>query len=1107
MAKSKKATSNLDKAMAGASKKRTAKKIVKKIMKEKGANAPQSKKYSVGRDASREAKPQGWRFTAAGAKALNTRETTRPTKAQIEHYKGKKIKGHLYLYEEMRLDKSDGSRKEKFAKGGKANAGTVFSIAEKAGQILHPFGVYADVSDVGDCIVITPNGSKAKGIKPESLHGMQIIFDKPTGTYEVSEYQAGPKQDELWIYLETKFLPVALKNMLKGNAEYSKRTPIKKWDNDQSVKGAKEKGIHYKKGGKLDKKDAIQEAEAMGVDFDKDFHEQSKGNELSDLAKKYGYKKPASASGSTGRYFFYHLQKLKDKKYAKGGSVGKTFYVNYTNKGSEAVIGVEKVNAKDAGEAVAKAKQKYIDEYFQGAEKGAVEAKKLEFKVWDHRKKFAAGGTTSDDAPKIYVADLAAYNEGKLIGEWLTLTDYSDGDEVMDAIQDLLKQWSEEQGVEREEFAIHDTENIPSALRSESMGEAQFEQIIQACNKAEEMNIPVDVLLQWLSDTGADLESAEDAYQGEYDDEEDYAYRMVEDGVYNPGAYDVYVSDTDKRIVADEQADAETDYREDDELIQAADMEDELKELTNKQEAMESVESEIETLEEELGEMESDDPGYDAKESELLEKQDELKEYEGFDFDDEKEKLTDKAKEKVREDIYNKWYDGLDSDPIDFLVNDEGIYTEEDALKLDWIQKDYEHIARELGHDAHYINHDGKLYVFSSNYKKGGALGGRSKAGIAADKRIKAQHPGRRQSENGEVYYESRSNRSDENRTKRFASGGTMSLFADGGSVGENFKKELSFGKVDYDNRGRKINKVTLNVEIRNKENARDWETLQEVHNVPEVSMSASIWNGRGTDIVAGGQMVDELVHFFPGNDKIKRLVAIWEQYHLNDMKAGTRKQTEAIESWTKQGNRYDYTEAVNHLKAIGLYEDNGYKYGHGWLYQPVPESVITEIKTLCDELSAQKFAEGGSVLEDSDASVPGVHPTAFAKGGTMNAPTKIVNSDANSYAEHRLPFRGANLEGKVLDNGDYVVLSYGYYPIWWYSNTEGRWYGNSDKYSNTTARQITQSRPTYDATLLSHAELLEKMRSEDARFELGGLMVQQLSSGLQTDNTSIAHS
>jgi hypothetical protein len=81
--------------------------------------------------------------------------------------------------------------------------------------------------------------------------------------------------------------------------------------------------------GKLSKEQALKMAINMGVDFEKDFHAQSYGNELSELAKKVGYRKSSSASGSLGRQFFYHLQKIYDKKkFGNGGGVeGKKYKV------------------------------------------------------------------------------------------------------------------------------------------------------------------------------------------------------------------------------------------------------------------------------------------------------------------------------------------------------------------------------------------------------------------------------------------------------------------------------------------------------------------------------------------------------------------------------------------------------------------------------------------------------------------------------------------------------------------------------------------------------------------------------------------------------------
>lgn len=70
--------------------------------------------------------------------------------------------------------------------------------------------------------------------------------------------------------------------------------------------------------------------------------------------------------------------------------------------------------------------------------------------------------------PKIYVADLAAYNAGHLRGEWLCLSSYQNAEHLRHAISSLLETWDEEplSGVcgPIEEFRIDDYEGIPSAL-------------------------------------------------------------------------------------------------------------------------------------------------------------------------------------------------------------------------------------------------------------------------------------------------------------------------------------------------------------------------------------------------------------------------------------------------------------------------------------------------------------------------------------------------------------------------------------------------------------------------------------------------------------------
>lgn len=148
-------------------------------------------------------------------------------------------------------------------------------------------------------------------------------------------------------------------------------------------------------------------------------------------------------------------------------------------------------------------------------------------------------------------------------------------------------------------------------------------------------------------------------------------------------------------------------------------------------------------------------------------------------------------------------------------------------------------------------------------------------------------------------------------------------------------KKVFELGKIAYEG-NRKINRVTIQAELKNND-----------QNQPCFTASGNIWNGSNTDIVCGGQMIDEILELLPNNETVKSLHRLWKLYHLNDLNAGTVKQTEAIDSWVLAGNKYEYNEACNYLKNIGLYVDGGYQYGTAWIYFPIPENDLQEIISL----------------------------------------------------------------------------------------------------------------------------------------------------------------
>lgn len=183
-------------------------------------------------------------------------------------------------------------------------------------------------------------------------------------------------------------------------------------------------------------------------------------------------------------------------------------------------------------------------------------------------------------------------------------------------------------------------------------------------------------------------------------------------------------------------------------------------------------------------------------------------------------------------------------------------------------------------------------------------------------------------------------------------------------------KKTFNFGKIDFYGNGRRDNLVTVTVELRQRggedtftvDRATGEKTI--VGKTPtyvELSICGDIWNRLRTDIVCGGQCLDTIAKYrrqLTERDLFDTLLDLWKNYHLNGMHAGTPEQEQAIEEWKAEGNKYDYTAACEMLKARGLYEVNytgvsvgrrydnePYKYGHGWLVQELPGDVLLKVE------------------------------------------------------------------------------------------------------------------------------------------------------------------
>tara|TARA_B100000900_G_C20102237_1_gene522416 strand:- start:47 stop:523 length:477 start_codon:yes stop_codon:yes gene_type:complete len=154
-------------------------------------------------------------------------------------------------------------------------------------------------------------------------------------------------------------------------------------------------------------------------------------------------------------------------------------------------------------------------------------------------------------------------------------------------------------------------------------------------------------------------------------------------------------------------------------------------------------------------------------------------------------------------------------------------------------------------------------------------------------------------------------------------------------------KRIFNFGKIDYCNNGKKENLVTIEVEYKD----------------GCFSASGNIWNRLGTDILSGGQNLDDIKKYssqLKNKNTFYKIFNIWKSYHLNDMTAGSPKQMDFIKTHYK--NTYDYDLLCDELAKNDLlfdksyiYEGKPYRYGSAWLKTKIPTNIENQINKLIE--------------------------------------------------------------------------------------------------------------------------------------------------------------
>lgn len=125
---------------------------------------------------------------------------------------------------------------------------------------------------------------------------------------------------------------------------------------------------------------------------------------------------------------------------------------------------------------------------------------------------------------RFYAACLAAYNNGKLHGRWIDAS--SDEDAMMNEIKDMLAKSPEP---DAEEWAIHDTEGLPSSIGEYSGLKpiAEYAELAEDFHEIDEEDLR-EIVSDFESITAA-REALTDRYNGIYATFQDYADEFADE--------------------------------------------------------------------------------------------------------------------------------------------------------------------------------------------------------------------------------------------------------------------------------------------------------------------------------------------------------------------------------------------------------------------------------------------------------------------------------------------------------------------------------------------------------------------------------------------------
>ena len=126
--------------------------------------------------------------------------------------------------------------------------------------------------------------------------------------------------------------------------------------------------------------------------------------------------------------------------------------------------------------------------------------------------------------PAVYVGTYHKYNCGSIFGAWLDITAFADYDEFLAVCAYLHRDEADP------EFMAQDFENFPEEWYTEGfMSRDEFDKIQEFAELDEDEREAFQAFMDLKCDSDLSVDDFREAYQGEWDSEEDFARNIVEE--------------------------------------------------------------------------------------------------------------------------------------------------------------------------------------------------------------------------------------------------------------------------------------------------------------------------------------------------------------------------------------------------------------------------------------------------------------------------------------------------------------------------------------------------------------------------------------------------